>query len=108
MNFSVDRSIAQKLELLKRNEKVNQALQSIENDQAATVKEQKELVVVEAPTFHEAKRAAIYAEKLRQLGLSDVTIDRHNNVFGRRKGVGTGPAVLIEGHLDTVFAAGTD
>lgn len=108
MNFSVDYSIAQKLEQLRRNEKVNRALQIIENDQAATVREQKELVVVEAPTFHEANRAALYAEKLRQLGLSDVAIDRHNNVFGRRKGAGTGPAVLIEGHLDTVFAAGTD
>ena len=86
---------------------VKEALAFIENDQERTIEEQKELVLIEAPTGHEEKRAAAFAEKFRALGLEDVHIDRGGNVVGLRRGTKNGPKVLIEGHLDTVFPFGT-
>ena len=86
---------------------VKEALELIKEDQRRTIDEQKELVLIEAPTGHEEKRAKVFSEKLRALGLTDVHIDEFGNVVGIRKGSGNGPKVLIEGHLDTVFPFGT-
>ena len=108
LNYSVDQRIVQIMQQITTDEKVKKALQAIESDQAATVEEQKSMVAIEAPTFHEEKRAAFYKGRLRSLGLVDVEIDKHGNVLGRRPGKGKGPTILLEGHLDTVFAAGTD
>lgn len=112
-------------------ESVKAALNFIEADQERTIEDQKELVLIEAPTGQEENRAKAYMEKFAALGLSDVHIDGHGNVVGVRKGTGgcgeTGkqknfggqesfenrrnsagrPKVLIEGHLDTVFPFGT-
>ena len=89
-------------------EKVQLGLAFIEADHDNTICEQKEIVLVEAPTFHEANRAKDYAERLSALGLKDVHIDPYGNVLGRRPGKGEGPVILLEAHLDTVFPFGTD
>lgn len=86
---------------------VRDALKFIEADQDRTIRDQKELVLIEAPTGQEEIRAREFAERFKALGLSDVHIDRGGNVIGTRKGAGNGPKVLIEGHLDTVFPFGT-
>lgn len=86
---------------------VRDALAFIEVDEARTIRDQKELVLIEAPTGQEENRAREFAERFKALGLSDVHIDRGGNVIGIRKGSGNGPKVLIEGHLDTVFPFGT-
>ncbi|WP_312431986.1 M20/M25/M40 family metallo-hydrolase [Lacrimispora sp.] len=86
---------------------VREGLEFIERDQERTIADQKKLVVIEAPTFHEEKRAAFVAERFKELGLLEVHIDRGGNVTGVRKGSGNGPRVLVEGHLDTVFPFGT-
>jgi len=88
-------------------DKVKAALDFIEKDQELTIEEQKELVLIEAPSFHEENRAKFVADKFKELGLTDVHTDRGGNVVGMRKGSGNGPKVLIEGHLDTVFPFGT-
>ena len=68
---------------------------------------QKELALIEAPSFHEKRKAERYAELLKEAGLEDVLIDEHFNVIGRVSGIGqTGKSVLLEGHLDTVFSFG--
>ena len=87
---------------------VKQGLVFLEADQPHAIAEQKELVVIEAPTFAEEKRAQRYAAFFRTLGLSDVHIDKHGNVLGTRRGKGNGPKVLLEAHLDTVFPFGTN
>lgn len=89
-------------------ETVNQGLAFIEADQPRAIEDQKTMVMIEAPTFAEAQRAAFYAEYLKNLGLVDVHIDRHGNVLGRRPGKGNGPNILLEAHLDTVFPVGTN
>ncbi len=86
---------------------VKEAMKFIQEDERNTIEEQKELVLIEAPTREEEKRAAVMMEKFKALGLENVHIDRGGNVVGLRKGSGKGPKVLIEGHLDTVFPFGT-
>lgn len=69
---------------------------------------QLELVQVPAPPFGEQARAEWLAEKFREIGLEDVSLDEIGNVIGvvkgRRGGAG---CVLLSAHIDTVFPAGT-
>lgn len=88
--------------------RVREGLTFIEADHDKTIGEQKEIVLIEAPTFHEENRARDYARRLAEHGLVDVHIDAFGNVLGRRPGRGEGPVILLEAHLDTVFPFGTD
>ncbi len=60
-----------------------------------------------APPFKEQVRAALYADMLRDAGLTDVTIDDEGNVLALRPGSGDGPVFVVSAHLDTVFPEGT-
>ena len=103
MDYKISTKTAEIMAKLTALEEVKQGLEYLKNDHMNTVDEQLELVVIKAPTFFEQERAARYAEKFKALGLEDVHIDEHCNVIGLKKGVGNGPAVLLEAHLDTVF-----
>lgn len=107
MNYQVESTVINGLKDLKSLAEVQTALTFIEQDEAHTIEEQKELCLIEAPTFQEATRAKAVGEKLKELGLTEVQIDAHGNVFGYRRGKGNGPLVVIEGHLDTVFPMGS-
>lgn len=67
-----------------------------------------EINEVPAPPFGEEKRAARFAEMLREVGLTDVTIDATGNVIGRRKGTEGTRNVALVAHIDTVFPIETD
>jgi acetylornithine deacetylase/succinyl-diaminopimelate desuccinylase-like protein len=88
--------------------RVKAALDILKADNAWTLQQQLELTAIPAPPFKEEKRAAEYKKRLEALGLRNVRIDEVGNVIAERRGVGRGPTVLIEGHLDTVFPEGTD
>ena len=60
-----------------------------------------------APPFKEAARAALFAQMLRDAGITDVTIDAEGNVLGLRPGREEGPVFVVSAHLDTVFPEGT-
>ena len=60
---------------------VKEALAFIEANQPEAIEEQKELVLIEAPTGHEENRAKVFAEKFKALGLEDVHTDRGGNVM---------------------------
>lgn len=107
MMYQVSDRCREQFEKMLGLECVKTALRFIEADQDQTIEDQKELVLIEAPTGQEENRAKAYMEKFAALGLSDVHIDRHGNVVGVRKGTKSAPKVLIEGHLDTVFPFGT-
>lgn len=66
------------------------------------------LTQIAAPPFQEAERAAAYAELLRLAGADSVAIDSVGNVRALRRGRTGARTVVIGGHLDTVFPAGTD
>jgi acetylornithine deacetylase/succinyl-diaminopimelate desuccinylase-like protein len=80
----------------------------ISKDHDRFVREVIQLTEIEAPPFKEAKRGAVFAEMLRQNGMSDVETDAEGNVIGVRRGTGNGPIIAIAAHLDTVFPEGTN
>jgi tripeptide aminopeptidase len=87
---------------------VKEALQFLEVDNDNTVAEQIHFTAIPAPTFEEEVRGEFFQKRFKELGLKDVSTDRHGNVFGYRPGQGGGPKLVVSAHLDTVFPAGTD
>ena len=107
MGKNFDSDIVETIEKLRSCEDVQKALQLVQQQLPDIIEIQKELALIEAPTFHEENKAQRYAQLLTEAGLKDVKIDGHFNVWGRWPGVGqTGASVLLEGHLDTVFSFG--
>lgn len=103
--FSADPKKA--LQALKQNSSVQEALVYVKEHLNDTIRDQKELTLIEAPTGHEKEKAKRYLEMLREAGLEEVYMDKHFNVIGKIKGSGdTGCGILLEGHLDTVFSFG--
>lgn len=96
------------MERLLKDKRIREALAFIEQDNEATTAEQIELTEIEAPTFAEAERGRAYRAKLEALGVEDIETDAAGNVFGFRRGRGSGPTLVLCAHLDTVFPAGTD
>lgn len=88
--------------------KVKAALAFIKTDEARTLADQKEIVVIEAPPHKEQVRAKDYLRRFTELGLGNARIDSEGNVVVVRPGTGQGPKVVVSAHLDTVFPAGTD
>lgn len=84
------------------------ALDIIKAGNAWTLRQQRELCEIPAPPFKEATRAAEYVRRMQAAGLSNVRIDAVGNAIGERPGTGSGPTVVVVGHLDTVFPEGTD
>jgi acetylornithine deacetylase/succinyl-diaminopimelate desuccinylase-like protein len=90
------------------NPRVAAALAAIRADNAWTLDQQESICEIPAPPFKESVRAAEYKRRLESLGIRDVRIDSEGNVIATRPGKGSGPSVMIAGHLDTVFPEGTD
>lgn len=86
---------------------VQTALQMLREDDARTLQEQIAITQIPAPPYKESLRAQDFAARLREAGLTDVTIDTTGNVIGKRKGSG-GPLLVVSAHLDTVFPEGSD
>ncbi len=107
MKYQVSETIRASVAALMAHPAVRAAWQAAEEDQTECIRQQCELVCIEAPTFQEETRAVRYAELMREAGLTDVQIDRGGNVIGVRRGRGEGPTVLVEAHLDTVFPMGS-
>lgn len=78
-----DADITQTVEQLLAADDVKQALALVKEQLPEIIEIQKELALIEAPSFHEEKKAKRYAEFLREAGLLDVTMDDHLNVWGR-------------------------
>ena len=65
------------------------------------------VAAVPAPTNDESERAAFVSETLQRLGYADVSIDPLADVVGRIPGRAISPALLLAGHIDTVFPRDT-
>lgn len=87
---------------------VRAALEKLRADNAWTLEQQVSICEVPAPPFGEAKRAEEFRRRLVALGLTDARIDAEGNVIARRRGLARRPAVILSGHLDTVFPESTD
>ena len=98
----------QQVSNLMDNPIVQKAMGTIVASDALLLNETIELTEIPAPPFAEEKRAQRFAEKLREAGLTDVSIDEEGNVVGRRPGRSGDRTVVLSAHLDTVFPIGTD
>ena len=107
MEYTVSDRIRTVFDKVAENENVKEAVGFLEKDFEFSMKEHKEFIACESPTFEEDERAKLYAEKLGEYGLSDVKITDYKDVYGIRKGTGNGPVVLVEAHMDTVFPKGS-
>jgi acetylornithine deacetylase/succinyl-diaminopimelate desuccinylase-like protein len=64
---------------------------------------------IPAPTFDEERRARYMEERFCDIGLSEVSRDRLNNVYACAPGAASDrPPLVISAHLDTVFPLETD
>ncbi len=63
---------------------------------------------IPSPSYEEENRAEYVAEKFRELGLDDVTVDSHKNAVGRYRGEDGTIRMAITAHIDTVFPIETD
>jgi acetylornithine deacetylase/succinyl-diaminopimelate desuccinylase-like protein len=86
---------------------VRRALELARTSEPDTIAQQVRLCEVAAPPFGEAARGRLFAELLRQSGLTNVRSDAEGNVVAVRRGVAARPHLVLSAHLDTVFPAGT-
>ena len=87
---------------------VEQALRFFDTNAQAITDEQIRICSIPATPFGEQERAEYLAERFRELGLNEVTIDEEGNCIGLYKGRSSSPLIVVSAHLDTVFPAGTD
>ena len=87
---------------------VKGAVDGVRAAEAQTLEDQVRLCEVEAPPFKEAKRAALYAQLFKEIGLTNVRIDKEGNVLGEKRGTSPRPHLVFSAHLDTVFPEGTN
>ena len=87
---------------------VRAALSQLRAENEWTLEQQVSICEIPAPPFGEARRAEEFRRRLIALGLTDARIDAEGNVIARRRGAARHPAVVLSGHLDTVFPESTN
>lgn len=87
---------------------VRAALEHIEETDAQTMADLRELTQIPAPPFMEEERGQAFLAKLREIGVDSAWVDEVGNVIGLRRGTGDGEVLALAGHLDTVFPPETD
>jgi tripeptide aminopeptidase len=90
------------------NPSVRRGLDGIQSSNAWTLEQQVSICEIPAPSFKEQVRGAEFRRRLVALGYPNTRIDSIGNVIAERPGSGSGPTVMIAGHLDTVFPEGTN
>ncbi len=105
---TVDPQVTQQVDALVANPAVRRAFARVEALDPWGMERLLELTQIPSPPFGEAARAARYAELMRAAGADSVWIDEEGNVVALRKGRRGRRTVALDGHLDTVFPAGTD
>lgn len=87
---------------------VRRAMDALQAQQAWTLEQQVSICEVPAPPFKEQRRAEEFQRRLRSFGFTSARIDSEGNVIAELGTAGSGPTVMIAGHLDTVFPEETD
>ncbi|MEZ4732852.1 MAG: M20/M25/M40 family metallo-hydrolase [Caldilineaceae bacterium] len=93
---------------LKSYPKILAAMATLAQQQAEIVDLCIQIQQIAAPTDAEERRASWVEQYFQQLGLTDVMVDTHRNVYARVPGQRTQSALLISAHTDTVFPIETD
>ena len=104
----IDKKYTKAVLRLVKNRKVKAAFETIEKIDSKTLERHLKLTEIEAPPFKEEKRAIVFADYFKNLGMDSVWIDAVGNVLGLLKGSNGERTVAMDAHLDTVFPEGTD
>lgn len=104
----IDKKYTKAVLRLVKNRKVKAAFETIEKIDSKTLERHLKLTEIEAPPFKEEKRAIVFADYFKNLGMDSVWIDAVGNVLGLLKGSNGERTVALDAHLDTVFPEGTD
>lgn len=107
-NVELDPKFESEIKSLLKKDKIQKAFDWISEHDEETLKEHIFLNEIPAPPFKEEKRAAVFADLLKQIGVDTVWIDEVGNVIALRKGVKGERKVALDAHLDTVFPEGTE
>ena len=99
---------AQTIRGLTESKAVCRAFEYFDRRAEEITEEHARICAIPAPPFGEAERAAYLAEKLRQCGLEDTSIDAEGNCVALRRGRAERPLMVVSAHLDTVFPEGTN
>jgi tripeptide aminopeptidase len=108
LSSSLKTAPAQTIRQISALPEVEQALRYFETNAGAITDEHIRICSVPATPFAEQPRAEYLAERFRELGLSEVSIDEEGNCIGLFAGSSLKPLIVVSAHLDTVFAKGTD
>ena len=85
---------------------VQAAMDHVEQNRDSILQEWIALTKINAPSGHEAERAAYVESLLGTMRLDSIARDAAGNIIAVRKGTGGGETVVIDAHLDTVFQPG--
>ena len=82
------------------------AVEGLRASEPETIEDQIRLCEVEAPPFKESNRAQLYAQMFKEIGLTNVRIDKEGNVLGEKRGT-QAPAGAPAQRVRTWFSART-
>lgn len=92
-----------RVEALLASEPIRKAFAHVDVDREAILAEWRMLTEIEAPSGKEQERGDVVEKILRATPSVVVNRDEVGNVIAVRRGVGGGPTVAVDAHLDTVF-----
>lgn len=109
MNEKRIEKLEKRLAELMEMPQIGAGLDFIQNNEEYILKIQKELTLVEAPTFEEEERGKVMAGLFEQVGLEEIRVDEIGNVSGLLRGRDPkkGETLAVEAHMDTVFPKGS-
>jgi tripeptide aminopeptidase len=103
------KSVAQYIEqvrALSDRSDVKRANDYIDLDHESILREWIAITEINAPSGQEQQRAKYIEGLLRTYHLNDIHFDSAGNLIAVRKGMGGGPVIVFDAHMDTVFQPG--
>ncbi|HEU5237809.1 MAG TPA: M20/M25/M40 family metallo-hydrolase [Pyrinomonadaceae bacterium] len=85
---------------------VNAANEYIDKNHESILREWIAITEINAPSGQEQARAKYIERLLRSYHLNDVHYDGVGNLVAVRRGIGGGPVIVFDAHMDTVFQPG--
>ena len=98
-------SYAEQVKAIQADPRVKAAVDHIDKDREAILREWIAITEINAPSKQEQERAKFIESLLRKHKL-DIRYDSAGNLIATRKGTGSGPVVVFDAHMDTVFQPG--
>ena len=98
-------SHAEQVKAIQADPRVKAAFDHIDKDRDEILREWIAITEINAPSKQEQERAKFIESLLRKHKL-DIRYDSAGNLIATRKGTGSGPIVVFDAHMDTVFQPG--